>query len=164
MLEAECHLLDELAQKTRGETGDKEGFITYSRTIHEIHNLEEEKERKVQYANTLDGVCTAMAVQCGHMSSLILNLRQEAVKTRDTIDAIVSLIFSSGRLHYVHVISYSQEKSITEKNRQCQQGFDMDEGPFCQALDKALASLKVHREAYYGGTFTGNHAHKCLKV
>lgn len=24
--------------------------------------------------------------------------------------------------------------------------------------------MHVHREAYYGGTFTGNHAHKCLKV
>ena len=40
----------------------------------------------------------------------------------------------------------------------------MDDGPFCRALDEALGTLKVHREAYYGNTFTGNHAHKCLKV
>ena len=47
---------------------------------------------------------------------------------------------------------------------ECRKGFSIDEGPFCRALDKALASVKVCREAYYGGTFTGNHAHKCLKV
>ncbi len=46
----------------------------------------------------------------------------------------------------------------------CRTAFDIDEGPFCQALDKALGTFKVYREAYYGGTFTGNHAHKCLKV
>ena len=40
----------------------------------------------------------------------------------------------------------------------------MDEGPFCQALDKALGALDVDRQAYYGGTFNGNQAHKCLKV
>ena len=52
-----------------------------------------------------------------------------------------------------------------EKLRQeCKEGFNTEDGPFCRALDGALAELKVHREAYYGGTFTGNHAHKCLKV
>ena len=33
-----------------------------------------------------------------------------------------------------------------------------------RGLDAALDGMHVHREAYYGGTFTGNHAHKCLKV
>ena len=54
-----------------------------------------------------------------------------------------------------------KERQITEKKNQCRPAF---EGPFCRALDDALALFKVHREAYYGGTFTGNHAHKCLKV
>ena len=59
---------------------------------------------------------------------------------------------------------FLKEKEISEKKDLCRQAFDIDEGPFCRALDKALASCKIHREAYYGGTFTGNHTHKCMKV
>ena len=33
-----------------------------------------------------------------------------------------------------------------------------------QALDKALSSFNVHRQAYYGGTFIGNHVHRTLMV
>ena len=33
-----------------------------------------------------------------------------------------------------------------------------------KALDSALASFNVQRQAYYGGTFVGNHVHRCLKV
>jgi hypothetical protein len=33
-----------------------------------------------------------------------------------------------------------------------------------KALDGALKSFKVERQAYYGGTFVGNHVHKTLKV
>ena len=40
----------------------------------------------------------------------------------------------------------------------------MSEGPFVRSLDKALGAMNVHRQAYYGGTFIGNHVHKCLKV
>ena len=53
---------------------------------------------------------------------------------------------------------------MEEKRDTCKVGFDIDEGPFCLALDKALGSIDVHRQVYYGGTFNGNHAHKCLKV
>ena len=31
-------------------------------------------------------------------------------------------------------------------------------------VHEAFTKFKVHREAYYGGIFTGNHAHKCLQV
>ena len=57
-----------------------------------------------------------------------------------------------------------QEKEIEELQSQLREGFSIADTPFCQALDKALKHFKVQREAYYGGTFTGNHVHKCLKV
>lgn len=38
------------------------------------------------------------------------------------------------------------------------------DGPFVQALDAALASFNVCRQAYYSGTFVGNHVHRTLKV
>lgn len=40
----------------------------------------------------------------------------------------------------------------------------MEEGPFVKALDKALGSFNVHRQAYYSGSFVGNHVHRALKV
>ena len=43
-------------------------------------------------------------------------------------------------------------------------GFSLKDGPFVKALDGALKSFKVERQAYYGGTFVGNHVHKTLKV
>ena len=33
-----------------------------------------------------------------------------------------------------------------------------------KSLDTALQSFNVHRQAYYGGTFVGNHVHRALKV
>jgi len=42
--------------------------------------------------------------------------------------------------------------------------FLVREGPWVQTLDKALGDIGVERQAYYGGTFVGNHVHKCCKV
>ena len=42
--------------------------------------------------------------------------------------------------------------------------FTQSDGPFVRAIDQALASFHVHRQAYYSGTFVGNHMHSCLKV
>jgi hypothetical protein len=43
-------------------------------------------------------------------------------------------------------------------------GFNKEEGPFVRALDRALSSFNVERQAYYSGTFVGNHVHRTLKV
>ena len=45
-----------------------------------------------------------------------------------------------------------------------QKGFEKSEGPFVKALDATLASFNVERQAYYSGTFVGNHVNTCLKV
>ena len=43
-------------------------------------------------------------------------------------------------------------------------GFHKEEGPFVKALDNALSAFHVQRQAYYSGTFVGNHVHRSLKV
>ena len=63
-----------------------------------------------------------------------------------------------------HVLYSLQKRNIDKLTEECNAGFDLDDGPFCRALDEALAEFKVQCKAYYGGTFTGNHAHKCLQV
>ena len=40
----------------------------------------------------------------------------------------------------------------------------MADGPCVQGLEKALSEMGVERQAYYSGTFVGNHVHKCCKV
>ena len=42
--------------------------------------------------------------------------------------------------------------------------FRKDHGPFVKVVDKALQSFRVQRQAYYSGTFVGNHCHTSLKV
>ena len=43
-------------------------------------------------------------------------------------------------------------------------GFTSSDGVFVKALDVALSSFNVQRQAYYGGTFIGNHVHSALEV
>lgn len=42
--------------------------------------------------------------------------------------------------------------------------FAKEDGPFIRSLDKALSEFNVERQAYYSGTFVGNHVHRALKV
>ena len=43
-------------------------------------------------------------------------------------------------------------------------GYEKDDGEFVRALDTALASFHVQRQAFYSGAFIGNHVHRTLQV
>ncbi len=94
LMESECHILDlELAQHTRGETGDRAGFLAYSATIHKLADLEEEKHRLTEYANVLDSMVTSIALQLeedDQQYPRLVELRREAVRGWDQLDAVVS--------------------------------------------------------------------------
>ena len=51
---------------------------------------------------------------------------------------------------------------ITE--RKAKLTFAKQDGPFVHGLEEALSSCNVHRQAYHGGAFVGNHVHTCLQV
>ena len=57
-----------------------------------------------------------------------------------------------------------QEDDIKALEAVLNEGFHKEEGPFVKALDRALASFNVQRQAYYSGTFVGNHVHRTLKT
>ena len=107
-MESECHQLDlELAQLTKGEMEDKEGFLVYSRKIHQICDLEEERERNIKYADTLDSACTTVALQLGdaaQTSPLIHSLMQEAKRARDSVEEMVRLSLCSKTIYCVKKI------------------------------------------------------------
>ena len=64
---------------------------------------------------------------------------------------------------YMH-LPVHQTKEIEEVNTVVSKKFSLKEGPFILGLESALQELDVHRQAYQGGTFVGNHVHKLLKV
>ena len=53
---------------------------------------------------------------------------------------------------------------MKELDKSVNKSFARSDGPFVRGLDKALSSFNVARQAYYSGTFVGNHVHRCLKV
>ena len=59
---------------------------------------------------------------------------------------------------------YTQGKELTQIDKVCQKEFVKSQGPFVRGLNKALESFNVHRQAYYSGTFVGNHVCASLKV
>ena len=67
--------------------------------------------------------------------------------------------------HTLHVLQLNfQESEIRKQESVVKKGFKSEEGPFANSLDKILFSFNVERQAYYGGTFVGNHVHRSLKV
>lgn len=57
-----------------------------------------------------------------------------------------------------------QQNDLSKVEEDITKGFDKHDGPFVQALHEALSSFNVQRQAYYPGTFVGNHIHTTLKV
>ena len=53
---------------------------------------------------------------------------------------------------------------MKELDRVVDKKFLRSDGPFVKCLDNVLSSFHVERQAYYSGTFVGNHVHNCLKV
>ena len=59
---------------------------------------------------------------------------------------------------------YTQRKELRQIDKYVQKEFVKNQGSFVKGLDKALDSFNVYRQAYYSGTFVGNHVHTSLKV
>ena len=98
LLETTAHDLDlELAMRDGGRAKDRQAFAEYSEKKHDIQKLEEEKEAVVQYATTMDGLTTAVAMRVGQTNHMVQNLRQEAVKARDLLTKIVSNVYTHAK-------------------------------------------------------------------
>lgn len=63
-----------------------------------------------------------------------------------------------------YVIKLTQTGEYHQAQDEIAKGFKLHDGPFVKELDTALASFNVHRQAYYSGSFVGNHVHRTLKV
>lgn len=50
------------------------------------------------------------------------------------------------------------------KGKGYMKGYPQEEGPIIGGVDETLKEFHVARQAYYGGTFIGNHEHRSVKV
>jgi len=140
LLEQECHDLDLLLAK-REDVHLQPGteFENYYTIRKQIRSLEQQVTSHHQQAIALDQVASlfALTLRQPEQNPQLQSVRQEAIR-------------------FSH-----QESQIRVLGKE---DFSVGSGPFVQALDKALKTFNVERQAYYSGTFIGNHVHRTLKV
>lgn len=150
LLEEDCHKLDMTMHIDGGSGGPS--FDKYSAIMEEqrklkdqVHSLKADldvSQQLLTQALTTTGMVSGVSVSCT-TSPLLLQIVSAIQTTRGKIQDLQSEI----------------NKLEATKNK-----FHTEEGPFAKALDDALASFNVQRQAYYSGSFVGNHVHRALKV
>ncbi|KAL5496199.1 hypothetical protein EMCRGX_G012437 [Ephydatia muelleri] len=120
--------------------------------------LEEDCHKLDCRAVVLDGV--SVISYDNYCAALVTKreLMDEMVSLKDTIQCFEQHV---GKLKQrLNVVGEEIDKlEVTLKV-----DFKKEDGPFVKALDNALASFHVKKQAYYSGTFVGNHVHRALKV
>ena len=91
------------------------------------------------------------------------DLIREMNERKDLADKLVSTIPLVYTVHQDKCNPF-QIKEFQQLEESVAKGFKIYDGPFVKTLDSALASFNVYRQAYYSGTFVGNHVHRTLKV
>ena len=158
LLEQATHVLDLALAKEGGDSRRLGGstFELYSSHLQRLHKLKEEREAHDQAAGVLEQLVTRMALCAATEESAISQIRYVTEVAQDYRKKTQELVYRTN-------ITRSKISTCIYTG-ELEKGFKLDEGPFIKGLDEALKSFQVQREAYYGGTFIGNHTNKCLKV
>ncbi len=170
LLEDACHKLDfKLAQETSPSQRAQTSFAAYSQALRETRELQEERQRLDEEATTLEQVVSYLTLNLPTplQHPTVSGVATEAKSRRDQISHIVRIQCHTLGMHCeVNNCNplFEQDKRLLELAALRRKGFEKVEGPFVQGLDTALASFNVARQAYYSGTFIGNHVHRTLKV
>ena len=137
--------------------------------VRERQSLMEHIETLEAEADELEGIVAWYSL---HLQDAATNphfkvLREETQRKRMEKQIAVGLM----KCTYLNTIytctcmyTTVQDRQIEDLTQRLAAGFSTVDGVFVKALDKALSSFNVERQAYYGGTFIGNHVHKCLEV
>ena len=161
LLEDECHCSDlEVAKPD-----DRTTFATYASSLHQRASLQEEKDQLTNLINTINQVITYLALNLPNpqQNPGLQAACQQKLNTEKRINEIVS-IKGSWFKTWCDNTMYTQRKELTRIDKVVKKEFVKSQGPFVKGLDKALDSFNVYRQAYYSGTFVGNHVHTSLKV
>ena len=116
--------------------------------------MREVAQNRQSEEDELEGLLTWFSI---HLEDAETNplLQQEVIKKRGERKAVVR---DTLRVHVHQHNNLSNQALTTELS----QGFSTTHGVFVKSLDNALRSFNVESQAYYGGTFIGNHVHSAL--
>ena len=118
--------------------------------------LEEKIHRVTAQIQTLEQLVTNFTISSSTTTPRLVQLHEFVQERKKALhDMVISLIYSS---------NYKQQYIQEELQSAMTAKFKKEHGPFVKVLDKALQSFRVQRQAYYSGTFVGNHCHTSLKV
>ncbi|KAL5491318.1 hypothetical protein EMCRGX_G016581 [Ephydatia muelleri] len=143
LLEEDCHKLD-----CRAVVLDGVSVISYDNYCAALVTKRELMDEMVSLKDT---------IQCFEQHVVYMLSYGE-----EEMDAAVELmkLEIEGKKQRLNVVGEEIDKlEVTLKV-----DFKKEDGPFVKALDNALASFHVKRQAYYSGTFVGNHVHRALKA
>jgi len=165
-MEEEAHCLDfQVAPSSSAAAQGSVAIDTYVTNLRRLSSLREERDRVQQKSEVVEQVLTLSAVNQSATftttPALVEAMMEEATKLRSELQDLVS---SSPSNQISHNVIDMQDKTISDLEVVTRKGFDKGEGPFVKSLDAALASFNVERQAYYSGTFVGNHVQRCLMV
>ena len=148
-------------------------FEEHVALIQQRHRLQERCDEEGVALRTLEGLVTwfTLHLQDAESNPQLAVLRTERERKRKEISTMVRITNHTLRkwnhtciYNVMYMYMYIQEQQINDITGKLQGKFAKEDGPFVQALDRALESFNVSRQAYYGGTFIGNHVHRCLEV
>ncbi len=132
--------------------------------VKELGQLEDTRNDLRQYTQHV----IAIQLQDAETHPWVQDLRQEVIKANKELEEVVrssTHVFFCRSIHVQFSLKYiyiMQKRRVGEIWKACEEVFLLEDGPFIQALDDALKGMHMHRQAYYRGTFTGNHTHKCI--
>ena len=184
LLQDACHQLDVRAADYSGNGvhhsltamgGDQ--YKKYVQAIQELDQKEEEACQQEEIVKNTEQLVTWMCLNETGNTQVIDKMRHQISESKKQVIALVGACFTflaccMHAIIMIIIINTFACKAITD-NLHIQRAqvsmmtppkFQQHDGPCVRSLDEALKKINVQRQAYFGGTFVGNHVQKCLQV
>ncbi len=172
LLEAAAHELDLLIAITLSRDPSQQHPLPHTfQEYVEFHRrataVAEEANELFDHADFCDSLAhwSVLESEGEGESSEVQALRLEAQEARQRADEMVGLLHAVKQIRkdtYMYTRIHMQNRQISTLRQN--EPFPVKDGPCVQQLEKELVEMGVQRQAYYSGTFVGNHVHKCCKV
>ena len=151
---------------------------TYERHVTLLHERTRLREEEQSYSDLISGLAQHLVLLSSTLTNPtsnqqlidltaelldIMKRRKQVVNTNDNTNYSLHFLINA---HHTPTFStkITQKEQLSKLEAELGKGFAKHDGPFVRGLDEVLDSFNVQRQAYYSGTFVGNHVHATLKV
>lgn len=155
-----------MAALSAPSTTDKPRYAQYASGVHQERQLLDGKASSEHHITWMEQALTQLTLNSRDPSTdlSVKSVATEINQEKKKLSGIVSDICVRIIIKVKTCLTKIKERELSRIRAQRKGLLKKKEGPFVEGLDKALASFNVYRQAYYGGTFIGNHIHRTLKV